>query len=239
MKFQNYLNEKNDINIDSIFDTLINDCKPYIEAIKKANKVLVSGRNNIELEFSKREVKTDRVPKNTPIQIHKLLDNLFYDKFGVKARSGTLFCYTNSIHEKIQTFNSYGHAYFVFPIGNFDIINNTNISDLYIEVNKLLYDEIGHPNNFTSLERIFIEFEKTGKYIFGNKEWNYKDYMILTKQLIKDYLLKDYKVYHNSIEKTGKYIEMMLYCKNYYLLDVDVLWDGKIVYFFNKLFKEV
>ncbi len=121
MRLKNYLNE----DIKSIMDEIINDCKPFINDWLKTDQknFLYSGRK-IDMDFFKRKVRKNRRPLDTDIEIHHMMDNKFYEAFGIKARSQSIFC-----HSIPSTF--YGTPFYIFPVGKYEIIWSNKILDLF------------------------------------------------------------------------------------------------------------
>jgi hypothetical protein len=76
--------------------------------------------------FSKQTRWMQRDPVDTNRYIHNELNKYFDEKFGVEYRSEAFFV-TGS--EKIA--ENYGHAFLVFPIGNFKFIWSPKIEDAY------------------------------------------------------------------------------------------------------------
>jgi hypothetical protein len=185
MKFKNYLIENvfDDINkkeANKILQLIKKDCQPYINILKKLSfkYYLLSGRQlgYGSLNFDKKKIRTDRKPKDTPIEIHEWIDDWFYKKFGIKARSSTLFCTSDKSFAI-----SYGKIYYIFPIGDFEFIWNTKKQDLY---NRAYMDR------------------GIDKYI--------------------DYFMTDYAPYYvkgHKKEALKLRNEIMLYCKEYYILN--------------------
>jgi hypothetical protein len=68
------------------------------------------------------KIRTDRKPKDTPLEMHQLLDKQFQKRFGIKARSNSLFCYFRNINSYLRDRSGYGVPYYIFPIGNFKTI---------------------------------------------------------------------------------------------------------------------
>lgn len=161
-KFYNYLNEKSILdNFD--MENFKNDCYPYLKELKKGGyHFLYSGRRSNEVMF-KKSVRKDRRPLNTPLKIHKMLDEQFKSKFGVKPRSNSIFAHLESVRTHF-----YGNTFYIFPTGNkYSLIWNEDINDLFI------YLDI-HINRAIS---------KKGKKTFGQRLsdliWNFQDNDIL------------------------------------------------------------
>jgi hypothetical protein len=62
-------------------------------------------------------VRQDRIPLDTPEETHDIIDNEFYDEFGFRPRSNSLFCYVD--YRKTM---SYGKTYAIFPTGRYKLL---------------------------------------------------------------------------------------------------------------------
>ena len=130
MRLQQYLNEVFDEDIAKERIELIwKKCQPFLKQMKSSNfeneNLLYSGRRTGS-QFAKKKVRKNRRPKDTPLDIHEWVDEWFYNKFGIRARSNTVFCINNRNYAM-----TYGKAYVVFPIGKFEVIWSHAIEDLY------------------------------------------------------------------------------------------------------------
>jgi hypothetical protein len=76
---------------------------------------LFSGRKS-EKDFLMKDVRKDRIPKDTSQMKHIYYDLKFEEKFGIPLRSQTIFCTSNFITAKV-----YGNAYYIFPIDKYEI----------------------------------------------------------------------------------------------------------------------
>lgn len=122
MRFYSYLNEQS-IDESNYLEVIEKKCHPFIDDIRSANGYLYTGRNSSKLIIN-RNVRKDRRPKDTPTLIHNISDKYFMEKFGVKARSSTIFCTGN-----MWTAADYGHPYIIFPVGKYEIIWSTKVKD--------------------------------------------------------------------------------------------------------------
>src|SRR6056297_324818 len=181
MRFKDYItegiNDKQDAN--KRLQLIKKDCQPYINILKKISFMyyLLSGRSSGygSLDFDKKKVRQNRKPKDTPEEINQWVDKWFYKKFGIKARSQTLFCTSDK-----SSARNYGKIYYIFPIGNFEVIWSKKYTDLY---NRAHMD--------TGLDR-------------------YKEFFL-------DYIADTY-IKGKSIDALKSGNEIMLYCKEYYML---------------------
>ncbi|WP_350588195.1 MULTISPECIES: hypothetical protein [unclassified Psychrobacter] len=83
----------------------------------------INNNNILENKF----LKEPRVPLHTNINIHNVADNWFYNKFGVRARSETIFC-TTDLHQALR----FGYVHKIVPIEDEGIrfIYSPNVIDL-------------------------------------------------------------------------------------------------------------
>jgi hypothetical protein len=93
---------------------------------------LYSGRGRNDVFFIDK-IRTNRAPKDTPQDIHEDLDDAFNKKFGINARSNSLFC-TGDISQA----SGYGKVYIIFPQGSYNVIWNDDVSDLFMRL-KYIY----------------------------------------------------------------------------------------------------
>jgi len=124
MKFNNYLNEDYSKEVEIIK----NNCKPYLKFLKDSEWQYIFTRFD-SVSGGKFELKTarkDRAPVDTPPKIHKMFDNLFYDRFGWKPRTEGVFTWCRELLDVSLEGNLF------FPIGNFDFIWSPKVTDLYM-----------------------------------------------------------------------------------------------------------
>ena len=139
MRFKEYITEDVDKQeANERLKLILKDCKPYINILKKISFMyyFLSGRRSGygSLDFDKKKVRQNRKPKDTPEEIHQWVDKWFYEKFGIKARSQTLFCTSDR-----TSAHTYGKIYYIFPIGKFEVIWSKEHMDLY----KRAYMDMG------------------------------------------------------------------------------------------------
>ena len=92
---------------------------------------------NIYRGFSKLEdlpyvknTRKNRIPKNLNLRDHKLADQIFYEKFGIRFRSQSVFCTGD-----ISSAKCYGDVAIIKPIGNYKICWSPICHD-FIEVEQ-------------------------------------------------------------------------------------------------------
>jgi len=198
MKFKNYLNEE--IDIDVVYNILIRDCGSFIKEWKKIKppRFLLSGRRSYNGDFKKFYTRIDRRPTDLPIDVHNLIDMWFKKKFGVKARSKSVFATFD-----YGTADFYGLPYLIFPIGNYKTIHSDKVIDLYSIYSTIRrniihttdYDSASYEDKLLIKKSIMAELNKsnyTDKFEFTNSE------IMLA---CKEYYLVDYKHNYNLHDK--------------------------------------
>lgn len=144
MRLQKYLNEAYSKrksygfdDMDEVISILQEDCKQYISDVQKYYKgnFLLTGKKD-EVFFDDREVRKDRTPKDTPRDIHILMDDWFKDEFGIRFRSNSFFA------SFLRTVVSdYGWPYLVFPIGEYLAVSSLKIKDIYVTLEEYIFLE--------------------------------------------------------------------------------------------------
>jgi hypothetical protein len=130
MRYSNFINEKrSEHTIEDILYNLYYKCEPFLkELLKKGNyDLLYSGRDS-QKDYFEKKVRKNRYPSDTPDELHQELDKEFKKKFGVPARSNSIFCTGD-----FKTASSYGiNPYSIYAIGKkYKYIWSPYIKDLY------------------------------------------------------------------------------------------------------------
>jgi len=139
MRLQSYINEDETYWKKNI-ELIKKNCKPYIKLVKMFTDTsigLYRGVTKKNGTFYKITPRKDRRPSTTNPVVHKVLDDIFYDKFGWKARSEGVFVTSN-----MDVASSYGVSYLFFPIGKFDFLCSIQIDDLFFAIDKFNLDRI-------------------------------------------------------------------------------------------------
>ena len=195
MRLHQYLNEFYDGDEDIAkkrISLIEKNCQPFLKQMKSINfeddNLLFSGRWD-RTEFTKKKVRKNRRPKDTSIDIHDWVDNWFYKKFGIKARSNTIFCTSHKGYAL-----SYGNLFVIFPIGKFEVIWSSRLKDLF---------------NKADMNR-------------GLEKWS-KNFLEFNAKTYKKGDLQ------GAIKSEN---EIMLHCKEYYLLKFDPLTNAMVLNYF-------
>lgn len=220
ISFKTFL-EQTEHSVPSLAEFIHEKCKPYCDAMdyfsgeddpplllrnmngtkSATSRTMVSvadGRFNVPVWEC--TVRKDRRPLSTPGPLHDALQDWFDDKFGVYARSKSLFCLGKKAY-KTTSLDQYGYAtYAIFPIGKFDCIWSPNVDDLYSNLEFSITKQ--------EVDMNFIKLVKTGT---PESEW--------LPQLNK--YLDSLKYVNGEVRRAGNNsAEVMLHCDNYLAVDV-------------------
>lgn len=190
-------------------------------SIIKSKVVLYRGSNMSEPHKSVLlKTRFDRRPTDTPQVIHDIMDVWFFNKFGIKARSQSIF--TTS---KLTFAQRYGNPTAILPVGDATYLYSNNVDDLFSIISKSIsnyislkdYETINQEYNLNldqhmSVKKIFREISNT--YLndeiptalyrwFKEMIFEFMDTLnyVSTRQL-------------NANELSG--VEVMVHCNEYY-----------------------
>ena len=192
MKFKQYLIESSNPSVEEVLQMIYTDCMPFVKDVSNlyiGENLLYSGRKGFD-SVIKKSVRTDRKPKDSLPSVHKVFDELFYKKFGLKGRSSALFC-TGDYNEAA----GYGNTvYIIFPIDKYKILWSYRIFDMY---------------NSPDVNSIYLQY---GYSLKDNIEISHSDKLKddLMHDIISTYTTKDLS---RAIKSKH---EIMLFCKEYY-----------------------
>lgn len=135
MKFQNYVIEEEQ-GLAYFIPKIQQECKPFIRDIKGATGTLFRVDNkNWDKPVWKKKVRKNRRPTDTPEELHKGIDELFQKKFGWKARSQAIFCWSIPFQYNVMILGKW----MVFPTGNYKYIWSKEIQDLWAYIEDISY----------------------------------------------------------------------------------------------------
>lgn len=86
--------------------------------------------------INKKNIRSDRSPKDSSADWHNAFDNVFKKEFGWKARSEGLFVTGNEGNAK-----GYGTGCVIFPVGRYTLLWSERINDLYGEIESYNWEE--------------------------------------------------------------------------------------------------
>lgn len=236
MRLEQYLKENKEIPFDEIFK----DCKPFLKELKKSNyEFLYSGRKNRELVIHGK-VRKNREPRHTPEIVHNIINNKFKDKFGVKARSESLFAIKNRHLSEL-----YGEPFYVFPKGRYNLIYNEKIEDLYEE----LFDNIDSTYGIKNSSNLFDKFENNNKLVWNENSQTFeippknfqntgiyltkKEFMNDVENIIKD-LLYNYKE-TTKLNKISSTQEIMIITNEVWMIHTSAIFEEDLKKMINDM----
>lgn len=154
-------------------EQIVRDCKPAIDAAGGVIEYHVYRGIKSSEPFMKKDVRKNRRPLDTPEFVHDIMDQWFYDNYGIRFRSNSMFVWGRPT--KVDA-KHYGNTYMVFPIGQFNFIWSQRIQDIgvdivdhYIEAQHELESE-GRTTDQWTLKRILEDF--LDKADFSNQNFD-------------------------------------------------------------------
>jgi len=162
LKFNKYLTE-NYLSTEELKRTILIECSDIIKIYKKAKSFLYRGTKIYPFDYIKKSSRLeDRIPRDTPIEIHNYMNNYFMKNFGWKGRNG-VFASNNDI-------TLYGSDVGVFfPYNGFKFIYSSKIDDLtmYLELVNKKYDKFDNNKKqeiYKKLNEILITYTDKNLY---------------------------------------------------------------------------
>jgi hypothetical protein len=205
MRLTKYIIEESEYSLD---DVLKYTNKNFLTIIKK-NDFIYRGSKPKNKDIIKLVVRKNRQPRDIDFHVHMLMDDLFKQKFGWKARSEGVFVCSDPYEASV-----YGSVYLFFPIGSYKFIWSKKIRDLF----RVLVSNI--PKNISVFVYFKREYEeeymgsRTGfyTYLYDKHKDKFKEY--LEKVVIPLYTDK-------NLQEVFKYrSEISFKCKEYFLVNV-------------------
>jgi len=132
MRYKDFLTESIAVaSLEDVLYMLYYNCKPFLKELLRGGNInpMWSGRSGNKGLFIKK-IRKQRAPKDMPYATHEALDEEFQTKFGVYARSESIFC-TGRYNDA----KDYGdNTYMIFPTGTkYKFIWSTEIRDLFTD----------------------------------------------------------------------------------------------------------
>jgi len=123
---------------EQVVEILQRDCQPFLQATNNLEYRLYRGIRSI-VPFDGKLIKeaacpVGRRPKDSPMFLHRVADQWFFNETGIAFRSNSVFCTGNNA-EAIE----YGTVYLMIPLGNFDFCWSPNVEDLYRKFDQTRY----------------------------------------------------------------------------------------------------
>lgn len=188
--------------LEHIVETIKLHCAPYIQVLKQTNgEGLFRGSAGGYAESGHIKLispRTSRIPKDTPADIHKFMNDHFTQKFNFPYRNG-IFTTGNRSN---ATF--YGSVNAIFPAGELKFIWSPKVDDLLYVVERIYdkeeYDDTDtiaqHPQLAQEFMNIVDSYQSTDlvaairshhEVIFSNSCYmvNFNDYQAVIRELIQ------------------------------------------------------
>lgn len=247
MKFYKYLNEElnTDTELYDFLTTLKKECGTYLKNFKGdySDTFLMSGRpdNN---PFIKKKIRKDRMPLDTPRELHDLMDSVFKEEFGFKARSESMFCWSSRVDETTPSYNTYGDLYLIFPVGDYDLLYGEKVTDLFNEVSLIIHYAFGkfdtidgkdvrYNTSNWSLKKMLSNLNQEVTFYREGSEKTSRVYKakeiheLLVSEIGKIIKTKYTKVKNGKAKNVGSVTEIMLHCDYVYMLRMEYLIKNK------------
>jgi len=183
------------------------NCQPFLKEWLKSFK-----GHNLEIwyrgmqssvSFFQRDVRTERIPTNTDVELHLELDSEFNKRYGHKYRSNALFV-TGDVSEA----NEYGSVFMIFPIGDFKYLWNERIDDLFLFTDILSGNKPEYSSG-TYKEKLLSTYKSTNMMRAINSEVEImlacKQYYGLRAKIYNNIILEWFKVYANETPTQEKF----------------------------------
>jgi len=114
------------------------DCQPFLNEC--GGKFLYRGMKKGIQYFTRRQVRMDRKPESSSKFVHNVMDEWLHKKFGIKARSTTVFT-TADFQQSAGYSGGYGGAYAIFPIGDFKFVWSEKLYDPFMQMQDVMFDK--------------------------------------------------------------------------------------------------
>jgi len=207
MRLLKYINEEiseeTSVKMDDLVQLIKKNCKPFLSEFDIYDNPIYRGsnRNMADNIFMKVRSRKRRKPKDTPMFLHNILDDLFNKYFGWKARSEGIFV----THNRSMA-NNFGWSVLFFPKGKYEYIWNPDIEDLYGDIRS----------NITDLNpRIRGRLTRELKPVDVDDDF---------KEKLEE-MVKGYK--KTGFDDTTEHNEAMFRSYEYYIVDFDNRPDNK------------
>jgi hypothetical protein len=149
MRLLSYLTESTYIEPDKIK----RDCAKFLKEVGDRVPLYRGLKYPLYDDIQFKTPRKDRQPSDTPLQQHKVLDELFFKEHGWKARSEGVFV-TNSSNQALQ----FGKPTRFIPVGNYKYLYNPSIRDLYTRMLEMGNTQHMDDYNSPSIMRDFKRY---------------------------------------------------------------------------------
>lgn len=180
MRLKKYLTEGKDMTVKDaweIMDIIKRDCQSFLRSRRKKQFLWRGSSQTIEY-FEKLTPRTDRTPRDMPLDWHKGIDEALEAKFGWKPRSQGVFCYGSHVRTEY-----YGEPFLMFPIGRFRYVWSPEVTDLYIKTFSFIHAK---KLSFEDIAEKYIDTDLKHAIEKGNNEIiiNCKEYYLVDESFV-------------------------------------------------------
>jgi hypothetical protein len=136
MRLKQYITEDKITDPKAFINTLHTDCSDYFKYIKYGVKSFRGSK--IRVYYKKIKPRNNRIPRDTPKEVHEYLDKEFKKRFGWNVRSKGVFATAN-----FDAAEDYGTPYYFYPSNGFKVVYSDKIDDLtlYLDDNNVIHRE--------------------------------------------------------------------------------------------------
>lgn len=206
MRFNHYLLEEASPEDLQMVEEIKQNCQKYIKFVKSLRPPRILDRESNSVTKANKIVKyvprKDRKPMDTHLLIHKVIDNILYEKFGWKPRSEGVFCDGRPIDRHNHLFSN-----LLFPAGDFSYLWSPEIEDLYMDLGEV-FSKGGFglltKESYRNVAKILVAGE--------DEKGNYKKAMRIIRKNLDTYTDKGLE----RAMKSGN--EIMIRCNEYYMI---------------------
>lgn len=129
--FKQFLTEQED-ELKTDIETVIEECSEFFQAINgdPTTYKLYRGISGPPLRLQKKSIRTGRVPKDTPNELHEMYDRWFKENHGIAFRSNSI----QATGSKIKA-EDFGRLHVIFPTNGYKFIWSPDIRDFTDDIN--------------------------------------------------------------------------------------------------------
>lgn len=160
-------------------------CKPYLQAVGGIENALfntalyrgVRPEEIVDMDMTTRDpikvinVRQDRIPTDTPAEVHQMVDDWFERKTGYRFRGASLF----TVGRRASA-AGYGYPVAVIPVGEFHFCWSPVVKDMFHQMTDYIGQYVGpdYTQDISNKSKIRNFFDSEGKVNEFLKESNYK-----------------------------------------------------------------
>lgn len=121
--------------IQGLSETLRNNCSQIYKSfynepdVRKLRHSTSSERNGLYYDVPN---KKNRLPTDTPLFFHNIMDEILYEKYDARFRSNAIFSYYRTPS------NSY---YTIFPYDGYKMVTSPKVYDMYVTLENVLHKD--------------------------------------------------------------------------------------------------